>query len=98
MIERLRRAGDGDTAARLGVILRDEVGHVAIGNRWFRQLCAERGLDPYRTGFALLEQHHGGQVRCPLNREDRLRAGFDDAELDGLEARCTGRSARDPSG
>jgi len=94
MIERFRAAGDEDTAARLGIILRDEVGHVAIGSRWFRHLCGERGLDPWQTYVRLLEQHLGGQVRCPLNRGDRLRAGFDEAELDALEAMCA-RARRD---
>jgi len=30
----------------LDLILRDEVGHVAIGNRWYRFLCEREGLDP----------------------------------------------------
>jgi len=90
MIERFRAAGDEDTAARLGIILRDEVGHVAIGSRWFRHLCVERDLDPGTTYLDLLHRHLNGQVRCPLNRKDRLRAGFDEAELDALEALCAG--------
>ncbi|MCU0835585.1 MAG: ferritin-like domain-containing protein [Chromatiaceae bacterium] len=84
MIERFRAAGDENTAGRLGVILRDEVGHVAAGSRWFRHLCAERGLPPEATYFALLETFLGGEVRGPINRADRLRAGFDEAELDRL--------------
>jgi hypothetical protein len=35
MIERLRLAGDLTTIAALEVILREEVGHVATGTRWF---------------------------------------------------------------
>ena len=88
MIERFRAAGDEDTAARLGIILRDEVGHVAIGSRWLRRLCAERGLDAARTYLDLIERHLDGRVMCPLNRTDRLKAGFDEAELDALEAMC----------
>jgi uncharacterized ferritin-like protein (DUF455 family) len=91
MIERFRAAGDDDTAERLGIILRDEVGHVAIGSRWFRHLCRQRGLEPDQTYLALLDRYLDGQVRCPLNRADRLRAGFDAAELDALEARCRSR-------
>jgi uncharacterized ferritin-like protein (DUF455 family) len=30
----------------------------------------------------------GGRIRCPLNREARLAAGFDEAELNQLEALC----------
>jgi uncharacterized ferritin-like protein (DUF455 family) len=88
MIERLRAAGDRETADRLAVILRDEVGHVAAGTRWFRYLCSERGLDPVPTWFALLDTYMTGEIRCPLNLADRRRAGFDTQELDRLEARC----------
>ncbi|MGB5737602.1 MAG: ferritin-like domain-containing protein [Thiohalocapsa sp.] len=90
MIERLRAVGDDDTAERLGIILRDEVGHVAIGSRWFRWLCAQRGLDPHATYLRLISEHFVGQIRCPLNLSDRRRAGFDQAELDGLMALCGG--------
>ena len=49
-------AGDQASAQVIDLILRDEVGHVAIGNRWFRWLCAQqapirRRLS--RTGTAL---------------------------------------------
>ena len=88
MIERLRAAGDGETADCLAVILREEVGHVAAGNHWFRHLCAERGLDPEATWFDLLARHLRGEVRCPLNLPDRRRAGFREAELERLQALC----------
>ncbi|KAA6184692.1 ferritin-like domain-containing protein [Thiohalocapsa marina] len=91
MIERLRAVGDDDTADRLAIILREEVGHVAIGSRWFRWLCAERGLAPRDTYLGLIREHFRGAVRCPLNLPDRRRAGFDQAELDGLMAMCSGR-------
>jgi uncharacterized ferritin-like protein (DUF455 family) len=94
MIARFRDAGDEDTAACLEMILRDEVGHVAAGSRWFRYLCARRGLDPQTHYFDLLDRYLDGEVKCPLNVEDRRRAGFGQAELDRLEARCK----RDASG
>jgi uncharacterized ferritin-like protein (DUF455 family) len=92
MIERLRAVGDDDTAERLAIILRDEVGHVAIGSRWFRWLCEQRELEPHATYLRLIREHLAGQVRCPLNLDDRRRAGFDQAELDGLIALCGGSS------
>ncbi len=94
MIARFRDAGDGETAACLEVILRDEVGHVAAGTRWFRHLCQERGLDPETQYFELLARHLGGDIRCPLNLADRRRAGFAETELDRLQALCQ----RPPSG
>ena len=88
MIERLRRIGDHDSADRLEIILRDEVGHVAIGSRWFRYLCQARHLEPRATFMALIERHLRGEIRCPLNRDARLEAGFDADELLELEAQC----------
>ncbi len=88
MIRRFEQIGDHETVAALRVILRDEVGHVEAGSRWFRHLCEARGLDPEAHYFALLQAEFGGRMRCPLHREARLRAGFSEAELDRLEAMC----------
>jgi uncharacterized ferritin-like protein (DUF455 family) len=88
MIERLERVGDAETAACLRIILREEVEHVAIGSRWLRWLCEQRGLPPRETYFRLLAEHLHGRIRCPLNRPARLAAGFDEAELARLEALC----------
>ncbi|MCG6897330.1 MAG: ferritin-like domain-containing protein [Thiocapsa sp.] len=92
MIERFEVAGDQETAARLGVILRDEVSHVAIGSHWFRRLCEERALDAGALYFDLLERYLPGGIRCPLNLPARRQAGFDDTELERLQLLC--RSAR----
>lgn len=90
MIDRLLAVGDIQTVECLRVILRDEVGHVAAGTRWFRHLCAERGVDPEHTFFDLLQTYLTGEVRCPLNRVHRLEAGFVPAELERLESICAG--------
>src|SRR5439155_16881060 len=45
MAARLEHVGDLETAAILKRIDRDEVGHVAIGLRWFEHLCRTSGLD-----------------------------------------------------
>ena len=95
MIARLEAVGDQESAERLGIILREEVGHVAAGSRWFRWLCAQRGLAPVPTYFALLETYLTGDVRCPLNLADRRRAGFDAEELARLMDLCA--EARDRS-
>jgi len=88
MITRFRDAGDGETADCLAIILRDEVGHVAAGTRWFHFLCAERGLEPESEFFELLACYLGGGMRGPLNLADRRRAGFAEGELDRLQALC----------
>ena len=84
MIERLRSAGDRDSASVLEVILREEVPHVAAGTRWFQHACCAAGLEPMATFRALLERYAAGPLRPPLNREARLAAGFTAVELAGL--------------
>jgi uncharacterized ferritin-like protein (DUF455 family) len=83
MRARFAEAGDLATAEVLDVILRDEVGHVAVGDRWFRWLCAERREEP-EAAFARLLAESGTQVRPPLNTEARLAAGFTESELAGF--------------
>lgn len=75
MIERLREVGDAETIAVLEVILAEEVRHVAIGTRWFRWCCAERGLEPVATFRRLLGEQRI-VLRPPFNAEARARAGF----------------------
>ncbi len=88
MIERLRDLGDHQSADALVIILRDEIGHVAAGSRWFRYLCEQRALDPSTTYVALVRQYMKGRLPCPTNLSDRRRAGFDDAELEQLQRLC----------
>jgi uncharacterized ferritin-like protein (DUF455 family) len=81
---RLIGAGDQAAAAIVDVILRDEIGHVAIGNRWYRHLCAQRGLDPLAAYAALAVRHEAPRLRPPVNLQARSQAGFDVAELAAL--------------
>ena len=76
----------GDLAAGriLDIILQDEIGHVAAGNRWYRYLCAQRGLEPVSTYAQLIAQYDAPKLRPPFNMAARKRAGFDDAELAAL--------------
>jgi len=84
IMARLKSIGDEESVAVLDVILRDEIGHVAIGDRWFRRLCAERGLEPEATYLALIDGFGAPRPHPPLHREARLAAGFSVAELDTL--------------
>jgi len=81
MQDKLRRAGDLRAVEILDVILRDEVGHVAIGNRWYRWLCERDGHDPVAL-YAVLAQRYGApRLRPPFNTAARLAAGFTEAEI-----------------
>lgn len=85
MIARFRQAGDDAAVEILEIIYRDEIGHVRIGNDWFRYLCTEQGVDPARTFRDLVASYLHGRLRGPFNRPARLEAGFAPAELDFLE-------------
>ncbi len=84
MQERLRRAGDLRAVEILDVILRDEVGHVAVGNRWYRWLCARDGLDPDSHFAALAARYGAPRLKPPFNVSARLAAGFTAAEVAAL--------------
>ena len=84
MQARLRQAGDLRAVEILDVILRDEIGHVAIGNHWYRWLCAREGLDPVAHYAVLAERHRAPKLRGPFNLEARSAAGFSDSELSAL--------------
>jgi uncharacterized ferritin-like protein (DUF455 family) len=86
MIEKLAQAGDHESVAILTRILTDEVGHVALGTRWFRYVCGQRGEDAEENYKRLLLERLTGKPKKPLNRELRKNAGFSDSELDWLES------------
>jgi uncharacterized ferritin-like protein (DUF455 family) len=88
IMEKFRALGDEDTVAVLKVILRDEIGHVEAGSRWFHHLCKERELEPEATYFDLLSRYLRNRVSCPLHRQARLQAGFSRSELERLERLC----------
>lgn len=86
MRARLQLAGDTAAAAILDTILRDEIGHVAVGNRWYRHLCRQRGLDPIAAYAQLATAHRAPRLRGPFNLAARRAAGFDEVELALLQA------------
>ncbi|WP_205700943.1 ferritin-like domain-containing protein [Jeongeupia sp. USM3] len=84
--EKLKQSGDHRACEILDVILRDEIGHVQIGNRWFHWCCAERGLDPVPTFVRLLRDYDAVMPRGRLNYPARRAAGFSDEELALIES------------
>lgn len=81
---KLAQAGDHQAAAIMDIILREEVGHVQVGNRWYGYLCAQRGLEPIATYAQLAKQYAAPMLRGPFNLEARRAAGFSEAELAAL--------------
>ncbi len=78
---KLAKAGDARAVQILDVILRDEIGHVAIGNHWYRWLCRRDGLDPVAIYPELLARHSAPRLKGPYNLDARRAAGFSDDEL-----------------
>ena len=82
------RALGGPAAQRtveiLDIIVRDEVGHVAIGNHWYGWLCQQRQLHPLRHYRELVKHHRAPRLQPPFNLAARQRAGFSAEELADL--------------
>lgn len=79
--QKLFEVGDEASAEILDVILRDEIGHVEIGNRWFNHECDRLGMDPIEAFENCLEQYSAPMPRSPFNFDARAKAGFSDDEL-----------------
>jgi uncharacterized ferritin-like protein (DUF455 family) len=78
---KLISVGDKRGGEIIDIILRDEIGHVAVGNRWYRHLCRQEALDPVHTYAALALRYGAPTLKGPFNLEARRAAGFDDTEL-----------------
>ena len=90
MQAKLRRVGSPVALRAVGildVILADEIGHVAIGNHWYRFLCSQRALDPIATSAVLATQYGAPRLTGPLNLDARRAAGFDSTELALMQPR-----------
>jgi len=85
IIEKFRSIGDNKAVEILETILRDEIGHVEIGTRWFNYLCKQRNLPYDETFIDLVSKFLKGSIILPLHREFRIKAGFSNNELNLLE-------------
>ena len=79
MIEKLRAVDDEESAAILDVIHKDEIGHVAAGQRWFAHLCERRQLEPVSTFHDLVQRYFKGELKPPFNKKSRNAAGLPSA-------------------
>ena len=79
--DRFKQIKDDQVVEILEIILRDEVGHVLIGNEWFAFLCAKENLSPIKTYKELARAYCAPTLRGPFNLEARKKAGFTTEEL-----------------
>lgn len=86
LILKLRAGGDEATASILDMVLREEIGHVRIGSRWFHHLCRREGLEPAAAFEAAIREHFRGRTKALADdaRQLRLEAGFREDELDAI--------------
>ena len=84
---KLRQAGTPDALAAVAIldlILREEVGHVAIGNHWYRWLCEREGHSPESYYPTLVKRYEAPRLKPPFNEAARRLAGFSETELQWL--------------
>ncbi|MBP1851061.1 ferritin-like domain-containing protein [Rhizobium halophytocola] len=74
--EKMRQSGDLDSAEVLKIIYEDEKGHVAVGAKWFRFLCARERKDPAQTFKELVRANFRGALKAPFNDIARAEAGL----------------------
>lgn len=89
IMHKMASSGAHDVATILQTILHDEVGHVAVGNRWYAYLCQQRNLEPLSTFRTLLREYNAPRLRGPLHKDARRAAGFTEAEIKMLEESLT---------
>jgi len=85
MIASMKKAQDAETVAILERIYQDEIGHVAIGRRWFEHLCEKRGLIAEDAWRELVRENFAGLLKPPFNHEAREAAGFLNREYETLD-------------
>lgn len=73
---KMRETGDHASADILDIIYNDEKGHVAVGAKWFRFLCAREKKDPSATFKELVRTNFRGPLKPPFNDVARAEAGL----------------------
>lgn len=86
IVEKLKSVNDMRAVEILGIVERDEIGHVAIGSRWYLYLCEQRGLEPLATFKKLLKEYDAPPLKPPFNYAGRKAGGFSQEELGWLES------------
>lgn len=76
MITKLTQVGDDESADVLKIIYEEEIGHVAIGARWFQYLARQQEESPESWFHSLVREHFRGQIKSPFNEPARTLAGL----------------------
>ena len=76
MRDKLREIGDEASASIFDTIYNDEKGHVAVGAKWFRFLCAREKKDPAAAFQSRVRANFRGGLKAPFNDLARAEAGL----------------------
>ncbi len=76
MIGKFKNVGDHVSADVLATIYEEEIGHVAIGARWFKYLAKQQPLSPESYFHTLVKAHFRGRIKSPFNTQARTLAGL----------------------
>jgi len=76
MIKKLTEVGDTKSADILKIIYNEEIGHVAIGARWFQRMAQNKSKDPESWFHHLVRNYYRGQLKPPFNVQARTLAGL----------------------
>ncbi len=68
----------------LNIILKEEIPHVAKGDKWFKFECKRKNLDPLETYFQIIDSFFKDWKKKDLNVSARLKAGFSCKEINLL--------------
>jgi uncharacterized ferritin-like protein (DUF455 family)/nitrite reductase/ring-hydroxylating ferredoxin subunit len=77
-ISKFQRAGDMKSVEYLTKIHKDEITHVAAGQRWFSWVCDVTQREKYSEFHSIVKKLFFGLLKPPFNEKDRLEAGVDE--------------------
>ncbi len=89
LIDKMQQVGDHLSADILQVIMRDEIGHVATGKKWFDFVAGCERLDPISSWQSLVKRYFNGALKPPFNVSARNAARFSSAFYGPLAAEQT---------
>jgi uncharacterized ferritin-like protein (DUF455 family)/nitrite reductase/ring-hydroxylating ferredoxin subunit len=77
-IKKFQLANDFETVQKLEIIHRDEIGHVAVAQKWFKFICDLDNRNRYKVFHGIVKKLFHGPLKPPFNDQDRQLAGLDE--------------------
>lgn len=84
LIERFRNLNDEKTCEVLALILKEEIGHVHIGTKWYRYQCKQINRDADEMFNEIASEFLPHTDSRKINISARRKAGFSSSELNYL--------------